>query len=135
MALRRLLDTDTLLMLFDYSYTFLSTGEAMNSMFILTSPIITIITLLGVTLFAALILPSEKVALIRQLCLSVSFLVLCLSVLMGLSFDKSATGYQFVSNFSFIAAYNSTFALGVDGLSYIFLVLTLFTFPFLFLAA
>jgi NADH-quinone oxidoreductase subunit M len=104
-------------------------------MFVLTSPVITIITLLGTALFAALLLPSKNIALIRQLCLSTSFVALCVAVLMSLSFDKAAVGYQFVSSFSFVAEYNSTFAVGVDGLSYIFLVLTLFTFPFLFLAS
>jgi len=54
---------------------------------------------------------------------------------MGLSFDKATVGYQYMSSIGFIAEYNSALALGVDGLSYVFLVLTLFTFPFLFLAA
>lgn len=54
---------------------------------------------------------------------------------MGLTFDKAAAGYQYMSSIGFVCEYNSAFALGVDGLSYIFLVLTLFTFPFLFLAA
>jgi NADH:ubiquinone oxidoreductase subunit 4 (subunit M) len=54
---------------------------------------------------------------------------------LGLLFDKAAAGYQFMSSTGFVAEYNSSFALGVDGLSYVFLLLTLFTFPFLFLAA
>jgi len=104
-------------------------------MFLLTSPVVTIVSLLTTSLFVALLIPAQNIERIRQLCLLTSFVALFVSVLMGLSFDKAAAGYQFVSSFSFIAEFNTTFALGVDGLSYIFLVLTLFTFPFLFLAA
>jgi len=62
-------------------------------------------------------------------------LALAAGLFMSLSFDKGAVGYQYMSSIGFVAEYNSAFALGVDGLSYVFLVLTLFTFPFLFLAA
>lgn len=135
LVLKRRPGTDTLLMLFDYSYTCRFTGEAATNMFLLTSPITTIITLLGGALGFALIMQPKDSITMRQLCLAVSFLTLCIAILMGLSFDKAATGYQFVSSVSFVAEYNTSFAVGVDGLSYIFLVLTLFTFPFLFLAA
>jgi len=104
-------------------------------MFTLTSPVLTIVSILGVAFFYALVIGAEKIAIIRQVCLAASFVALFVAVLMGLSFDKSATGYQFMSSFSFVAAYNSSFALGVDGLSFVFLVLTLITFPVLFLAA
>lgn len=62
-------------------------------------------------------------------------MALAVGLAMGLTFDKAAVGYQFMSGVGAVAEYNSTFAFGVDGLSYVFLVLTLFTFPFLFLAA
>jgi len=62
-------------------------------------------------------------------------LALAVGLAAGLSFDKSAVGYQYMTSIGFVAEYNSAFALGVDGLSYVFLILTLFTFPFLFLAA
>jgi NADH-quinone oxidoreductase subunit M len=62
-------------------------------------------------------------------------MALAVGLAMGLSFDKAAVGYQFMSTVGTVAEYNSAFAFGVDGLSYVFLVLTLFTFPFLFLAA
>jgi NADH:ubiquinone oxidoreductase subunit 4 (subunit M) len=61
--------------------------------------------------------------------------VLIVGVCAGLTFDKSAVGFQYMASIGFVAEYNSAFALGVDGLSYVFLMLTLFTFPFLFLAA
>jgi NADH-quinone oxidoreductase subunit M len=64
-----------------------------------------------------------------------SLLVLIVGICAGLTFDKSAIGFQYMASIGFVAEYNSAFALGVDGLSYVFLMLTLFTFPFLFLAA
>jgi NADH:ubiquinone oxidoreductase subunit 4 (subunit M) len=104
-------------------------------MFILASPILTIVSVLSVAFFYALVIGAQRTALIRQICLVASFVALFVGVLAALSFDKAAVGYQYMSTFSFTAEYNSAFALGVDGLSYVFLILTLFTFPFLFLAA
>jgi NADH-quinone oxidoreductase subunit M len=104
-------------------------------MFIFTAPILTIISILALAFFYVLIIGAQRIEIIRKLCLFASFAALVVGVLAGLSFDKAAVGYQYLSSFSYVAEYNSTFALGVDGLSYIFLILTLITFPFLFLAA
>jgi len=104
-------------------------------MSIFMSPTLTIVSVLGLALFYALIIGAQKIELIRKICLTASFAALFVGILMGLSFDKAAVGYQDLSDFSFVREYNSSFALGVDGLSYIFLILTLVTFPFLFLAA
>lgn len=104
-------------------------------MFILTSPLLTIVSVLSLAFFYALIIGAKHIVVIRQLCLFASLVALFIGVLMGLSFDKGAVGYQFMSSFSFIAEYNAALALGVDGLSFVFLILTLATFPVLFLAA
>jgi len=104
-------------------------------MFMLTSPIITIVSILSLAFFYTLVISAQRIELIRKICLSASFAALFIGTLMSLSFDKAATGYQYLSSFNFVSEYNSSFALGADGLSYVFLVLTLITFPFLFLAA
>jgi len=104
-------------------------------MFILSSPILTIVSILSFAFFYALVISAEKIELIRKICLSASFAALTVGVLMALSFDKASTGYQYLASFNFVSEYNSAFAVGADGLSYVFLVLTLVTFPFLFLAA
>lgn len=104
-------------------------------MFLFNAPILTIISILASALFYALIISAQKIEIIRKICLSASFGALVVGVLAGLSFDKAAAGFQFLASFSYVAEYNSSFAIGVDGLSYIFLLLTLVTFPFLFLAA
>jgi len=92
---------------------------------------------LSVTLIFVLIAPrdAKNLLAVRTVCLWGSLLALALGLSMGFSFDKASIGYQYMSSVGFVAEYNSAFALGVDGLSYVFLVLTLFTFPFLFLAA
>lgn len=103
----------------------------------LNSPILALFTILSATLTFVLLVPrTEKYLLAtRIVALSGSFAALAVGLAMGLTFDKSAVGYQYMSSIGFVSEYNSAFAIGVDGLSYVFLVLTLFTFPFLFLAA
>jgi len=68
-------------------------------MFILTYPILTIVSILGVAFFYALVIGAEKIVIIRQICLAASFAVLLIAVLMGLSFDKAAVGYQLHDKF------------------------------------
>jgi NADH-quinone oxidoreductase subunit M len=104
-------------------------------MFLLTSPILAIVSILCLAFFYALVVGAQKIEVIRKLCLFAALAALFVGLLMGLSFDKAALGYQNMATLSFVAEYNSGFALGVDGLSYVFLILTLVTFPFLFLAA
>ena len=104
-------------------------------MFILTQPLLSIVAVLSVSFVFSLVLRAEKIASIRLICLGASFAALAIGVSAGLSFDKGAAGYQFLSGFNFVEQYNLTFALGVDGLSFVFLLLTLFIFPILFLSA
>jgi NADH-quinone oxidoreductase subunit M len=103
----------------------------------IASPLFGLITILCTALLFVLFAPRSVAGLriVRLASLIGSLGALAAALLMSFSFDKAAVGYQFMSSVGFIADYNSAFALGVDGLSYVFLVLTLFTFPFLFLAA
>ena len=84
-------------------------------MFLLTSPILTIVSILGIAFFYALIISAKKIETIRKICLSSSFAALFVGILMGLSFDKASIGYQNLSSFSYTSEYNSSFALGADG--------------------
>jgi NADH-quinone oxidoreductase subunit M len=101
------------------------------------SPIWLILFVLVHTLLYVLYTPqtTEGILAMRKVCLQGSLLALAIGLMLGLSFDKAAVGYQFMSTAGTVVEYNSAFTFGVDGLSYVFLVLTLFTFPFLFLAA
>lgn len=104
---------------------------------LLSAPLLVLLGVLLSTLLFVLVVPRDARGLlaIRTMCLWGSLLALAVGLFMGLTFDKASVGYQYMSSIGFISEYNSAFALGVDGLSYVFLVLTLFTFPFLFLAA
>lgn len=104
-------------------------------MFILTAPILMIVSILMLGFFYALVVGADKFVIVRQICLSASLAALFICFLMALSFDKSLTGYQFMSTFNFLATFNTSFSFGVDGLSFVFLALTLFIFPVLFLTA
>lgn len=101
------------------------------------SPVWLLLLVLASSLLYVLLSPRTTATLlsVRAVCLWGSFFALAIGVSMSLTLDKAAVGYQFMSSIGFVSEYNSAFALGVDGLSYVFLMLTLFTFPFLFLAA
>jgi proton-translocating NADH-quinone oxidoreductase chain M len=104
-------------------------------MFVLVSPLLSIVAILLISFILSLITPAEKISTIRTACLSASLLAVAVGLLACLSFDKGAIGYQFMSGFHFVPEYNLTFALGIDGLSFVFLLLTLLIFPVLFLSA
>jgi NADH-quinone oxidoreductase subunit M len=101
----------------------------------LSQPVLSIIAILASAFFAVLILPAKNTPLIRQLCLLASFLAFLVGMLTCVSFDQSAKGYQFMATFNLIHEYNLSFAIGVDGLSIVFLMLTLGVFPAMFLTA
>jgi proton-translocating NADH-quinone oxidoreductase chain M len=106
-----------------------------ESLMLLANPVFLILIVLLGTLAYVLLVPARYIAEIRTLCLTASAIALFISLIAGVIFDKSAAGYQFVASCIDVYAYNTSFAFGMDGLSYIFVVLTLFTFPFLFLSA
>jgi len=101
----------------------------------LQNPLSIISLLLGVTLGFTLVLPTRNLVTIRYVILSSSVIALVMGIVACLAFDKSSTGFQFLATFSFIPEYNLGFTLGADGLSMVFLLLTLFIFPTLFLSA
>jgi len=101
----------------------------------LSSPVVTILSILGFGFILALLASSTKTTAIRQICLVASLSALSVGLASALSFDKATIGFQFLSTFNLVSQYNVSLALGVDGLSFVFLLLTLITFPPLFLAA
>jgi NADH-quinone oxidoreductase subunit M len=101
----------------------------------LQSPLAAIAFLLAVKLVFTLVLPAKSIATIRYVILSASVIALFIGVTACLAFDKSDIGFQFLTSLNFVSEYNLSFTLGADGLSMVFLLLTLFIFPILFLAA
>lgn len=102
----------------------------------ISSPILIILIVLCTGFFLSLTLVSDaQLPFVRRLCLGASLVALSVGVAAALFFDKATIGFQFMSTFYLVPQANLSLALGVDGLSFVFLILTLITFPPLFLAA
>jgi NADH-quinone oxidoreductase subunit M len=99
------------------------------------SPLVTIIALLSLALGICVLLPAAQVATLRLVVLFTSRLVLFVGVCAAASFNKAQAGFQFLTRVNRLSEYNLSFTLGVDGISRIFILLTLFIFPLCFLAA
>jgi NADH-quinone oxidoreductase subunit M len=78
-------------------------------------------------------LPS--VELTRSLSVAMSGFLFLIGCCIVLDFDKAGPAFQFVGTYPVFFEYNIVFAFGLDGLSLVFLILTLFVFPFCFLSA
>ena len=101
---------------------------------LLQHPLITLVLFLLASFSFSLVLPSDRPEVIRFFSLVVSLLALLLGVLSCLSFNQSA-GFQFMFRLDILPQYNLGLTLGADGISMIFLLLTLFVFPVCFLAS
>lgn len=101
---------------------------------LLEQPLLPILVILAITLFLCL---HSQVTEFRakQAGLLGSLLALFVAVLGCISFDKSTASFQYLARATFDSTYNLYFTLGADGLSMVFLILTLFVFPLLVLAS
>src|SRR4051795_9809268 len=80
-----------------------------------------VVPALGAAVVAAL--PPARGALARQLALAVSLVVLLLAVLATIAFDPSGNRFQLTTSVSWIADFGVSFALGVDGIALVMLLL------------
>lgn len=103
--------------------------------FLFHQPRLCIIILLALGLGSILMLPNERTELVRSFALNLSLLTLSLGLLSTLSFNKARSGFQFLYRLDVLTEYNLGLTFGVDGLSLIFILLTLFVFPLCFLSA
>jgi NADH-quinone oxidoreductase subunit M len=97
-------------------------------------PLIALVVFLFTSFSFLLILPSERPDVIRIFSLAVSFIALFIGLLSCLSFNQSF-GFQFLFRLNVLPQYNLSLTLGADGISMVFLLLTLFVFPVCFLTA
>ena len=79
--------------------------------------------------------PEHNLKGLRLVCLSASLVALFLGCLSLVAFNQSVAGFQFLVSSLSIPFTNLSFTLGADGLSMIFLLLTLFVFPTCFASA
>lgn len=98
-------------------------------------PLFMAVLLLGGFLVVNICAPTDAVEYHRISTLMISIVALFLGLIACISFDKAVTGFQFEQELGTNTSYNLTFSLGADGFSMIFLLLTLFIFPVLFLSA
>lgn len=82
-----------------------------------------------------LFLPKEQKNLLRWVAFLGSLIPLALSIALWFQFDQSQTGFQFQIQYAWYEALNSTFRLGVDGLSLTMVLLTTLLTPLSVLAS
>lgn len=103
---------------------------------LLSSPLNSLIAVLVFNLVLSTVcLKSKLRRFTKQITLSSSLFALIIGLFLCLSLDKTNGGFQFVAYAKIIPQYNISFALGVDGFSTIFIMLTLFVFPICILSA
>ncbi len=102
----------------------------------ISSNLLTLILFLPV--FAAVVvalLPCEEKNLIRWVALIASLLPLALALFLWFQFDASQAGFQYEQQVTWYAAINSSFHLGVDGISLTMVLLTTVLTPLCILAS
>ena len=78
---------------------------------------------------AVFLLPKGSDLLAKQVALAVSIVVAIAGLGTALSFDRSVTGFQFVEKHQWIPAFGINYALGVDGISLLLILLALVLTP------
>jgi proton-translocating NADH-quinone oxidoreductase chain M len=125
--------------------TFFYTEWTVVSFFIVGGPLFLLAAILQNLYFGALAIlfagfracykGNHTRVVIQQLCVAVSFAALVIGLLSCSMFNYLLCGFQFFTELKISPLHNNTLTLGADGLSLIFLLLTLFVFPLLFLSA
>src|SRR5690554_4477552 len=82
-----------------------------------------------------LFLPKEQVNLIRWTALILSFIPLALTLVLWFNFDPNLPGFQFEEQAVWYEAINSSYHLGVDGISLTMVLLTTLLTPLAILAS
>ncbi len=97
-----------------------------------------LLTLVGISpligAFIVLLIPAKKSELIKRAAFIVTLLIALFSILLAFRFDKAITGFQFIQSNSWISAFNVNFAVGVDGISLVLILLSTILVPVVILA-
>ena len=104
-------------------------------LFFFNNALLILIAVLAIGFAVSVRLHPSRVVDLRRVTLGASTLALAVGVLSCLAFDKSNLGFQFLFFCYVIPYYNIALTFGADGLSMVFLLLTLFIFPVLFLSS
>jgi NADH-quinone oxidoreductase subunit M len=98
--------------------------NALNTMMLLP--------ILGTLLIA--VIPTEQVLRIKQAALATTLLVAITGVLTWINFDSSNTAFQFVQTAEWIPSFGINYAVGVDGLSLVLILMSVLLTPVVVLA-
>lgn len=91
-----------------------------------------LLPLLGSVLLA--IIPTEQVLRIKQAALGVSILVAASAIIAWLNFDSANVDFQFVQIAQWIPSFGINYAVGVDGISLVLIMLSVLLVPIVILA-
>lgn len=95
-----------------------------------TTPILLeLILALAVGISVLFLVPKDNRQDLIGTALVVSMAMLFITIDLWCNFDKSELGYQYACQIPLIAEYNLIFSLGIDGISLLFLLLTVFIMP------
>jgi NADH-quinone oxidoreductase subunit M len=78
--------------------------------------------------------PKDKSSLVKQIALATSLVVAAVAVFMAFRFDKKIPGFQFVESRSWVGIFNINYAVGVDGMALVLIVMSALLVPIVFLA-
>ena len=97
-----------------------------------------LLTIVGVLpLISALLvafIPSKNTELIKRVAFAATLVVAIASIFLATGFDKSVTGMQYVQSNTWIEAFNINFAVGIDGISLVLILLSTILVPIVILA-
>ena len=91
----------------------------------------------GLPLLGALIvalIPSKSSELIKRVAFGATLAIAVASIFLATGFDKSITGMQYVQSNTWIAAFNINYAVGIDGISLVLILLSTILVPIVILA-
>jgi NADH-quinone oxidoreductase subunit M len=92
-----------------------------------------LLPLFGAALIA--VIPTAKTKLIKQAALGFALLVAAVSIFMAFAFDGSDGALQFTESRSWISAFNINYAVGIDGMALVLILMTTILVPIVFVAA
>ena len=97
-----------------------------------------LLTIVGVLpLISALLvafIPSKNTELIKRAAFAATLVVAIASIFLATGFDKNVTGMQYVQSNTWIEAFNINFAVGIDGISLVLILLSSILVPIVILA-
>ena len=98
----------------------------------LTLTIIMLLPLLGALIIAAM--PAAKTTLVKQIALVTTLVVAIATIVKALSFDTGNTALQFRQSYSWIPSFAINWAMGVDGIALVLILMSVILAPVVILA-